>query len=163
MKACSISDASKIALKNTTRRLINLAGGLDSASAACRTSSTSLGRFQNVNDKQFVPADVIADLEADINEPLVTRALALLAGYELTPVSQAPEKCPTDPTQMVARIAHELGDLAAIVEDMDADGRRDIHELQAVADALSEIGRAAERGKDEIQRLILAARERRAA
>ena len=162
MTICRVSDADKAALKAATRRLLDAAGGLVSASMACRASKTSLGRFGSINDEQFIPADVIADLEADIGEPVVTRELARLAGHKLVP-AQSSDPAPIDPARVAARIVCELGEFAAAVEAMDADRRRTPHELEACFAALDDVVQAALRGRDSLQFQIIAARKGRPA
>lgn len=157
MTICRISDADKAALKAAARRMIKVAGGLESASTACRASKTSLGRFGSIHDEQFIPADVIADLEADVGEPIVSRELARLAGYELTP-ARLIVSAAADPASMVINIARAAGELAAAVQDMDADGRREVRELKAVVDALSSLVRTGNHSLDGVQRMILAAK-----
>lgn len=163
MTICRVSDADKAALKAATRRLLDAAGGLVSASMACRAGKTSLGRFGSVNDEQFMPADVIADLEADIGEPVVTRELARLAGYKLVPIRADQSSPPDDPALMATRIVRELGEYAAAVEAMDADGRRDVHELEACRDAMDDVVHEGRKTRDALQRQIIAAKQGRAA
>lgn len=58
------------------RRLIAACDGLEDAAAACRASVSSLSRYQIAGSGQFMPADVIADLEAYCGQPLYSAALA---------------------------------------------------------------------------------------
>lgn len=46
------------------RSLIAECGGLEEASSACRVSVPSLSNYQNPRGDAFMPADVLADLEA---------------------------------------------------------------------------------------------------
>jgi len=57
------------------RILISTCGTLEEAAEACRVESTSLSDYQSVHGKHFMPADVIADLEAYCGEKIYSRAL----------------------------------------------------------------------------------------
>lgn len=73
-----------LAIKAATRQLVKQAGGLDNAAAVTRPGRSALSDYGNPNhDDVFMPADVIADLETEISEPLLTAALARLQGCEL--------------------------------------------------------------------------------
>lgn len=79
-------------LKHAVRQLVAAAGGGERAAQASRPSQQQISNYGNVNmAESFAPIDVIADLEAVTQgtpgAPQVTRALALLAGYALVPVS----------------------------------------------------------------------------
>lgn len=64
------------------RTLIKACGGLDEAAAACRLGKSQLANFQDAeraqdeSRAQFMPTDVLADLEAYCGKPLYSRALA---------------------------------------------------------------------------------------
>ena len=62
--------------KRHAKALIEACGGLDEAAAACRVSKTSLSDYQNPCLTSFMPADVMADLEAYCGEPIYSRAIA---------------------------------------------------------------------------------------
>jgi hypothetical protein len=57
------------------RQLIAACGGLEEACRACRVSDTQLSRFQTPDAGAFMPADVMAHLEAYCGEPVYSRAL----------------------------------------------------------------------------------------
>jgi hypothetical protein len=57
------------------RQLIHACGDLQEAAKACRASDTSLSRFQTPGSGHFMPADVMADLEAYCGQPVYSRAL----------------------------------------------------------------------------------------
>lgn len=78
-----------LGLKAAFRRLVVLAGGGNEAAAQTRVGQQALDRYGSVNpehEERFAPVDVIADLEAACGEPLITRKLAELAGYVLSPL-----------------------------------------------------------------------------
>jgi len=78
-------------LKAATRRLIERAGGPKHCTAVTRGRLES--HFSEYGAAQagdrFIAADQIADLEADVGEPILTRALADLHDCDLVPRSQA--------------------------------------------------------------------------
>lgn len=58
------------------RRLIERCGGLRQAATLCRLNFSRLSDFQNPNvEGGFMPADVIADLEAYCGQPVYSQAL----------------------------------------------------------------------------------------
>jgi hypothetical protein len=58
------------------RELIRLCGGLDEATGACRLGRSRLAEFRDPASGAFMPADVLADLEAYNGDPVYSRALA---------------------------------------------------------------------------------------
>jgi len=58
------------------RLLIEAAGGNENAAANCRLATTQLQRFKDENSGQFMPADVIADLEDACSRRIYSAALA---------------------------------------------------------------------------------------
>jgi len=62
------------------RELIDACGGLDEAVGACRLQKSRLSECQNPDrppdQPAYLPADVIADLEAYCGKPLYSRVLA---------------------------------------------------------------------------------------
>ncbi len=70
-----------LGLKNATRELTRSAGGQKVAAFASRVSQQAISDYGNINALSvFMPLDVIADLEKSVGEPIVTKALAELAG-----------------------------------------------------------------------------------
>lgn len=57
------------------RELIKACGGLVAAAGACRLSRSQLSSITDPATTSFMPADVMADLEAYCGEPLYSRAL----------------------------------------------------------------------------------------
>ncbi len=76
------------ALKAATRQLINHAGGPVAAASVTRGGHQNIGRYgsaQPDDGERFMPADVIADLESECGQPVLSRALAKLSGHLLVP------------------------------------------------------------------------------
>lgn len=79
-----------LTLKAATRRLIRECGGTDATAQITRVSRASLGNYQNNGLLDtFMPIDVVADLETDIGQAVVTRTLAECNSGYFTPVRRA--------------------------------------------------------------------------
>lgn len=76
-------------LKAAVRDLIAAAGGNVRAARVSRADNARLSRYGSVSESTHAPIDVIADLEQEVGEPIVTRILADLAGYDLVPKAAA--------------------------------------------------------------------------
>lgn len=77
------------ALKAATRQLVNAAGGATAAAAVTRGDHQNISRYGSAhadNFDRFMPIDVIADLESECEQPVLTRELARLSGHLLVPV-----------------------------------------------------------------------------
>lgn len=57
------------------RQLLEQCGTLSEAAAACRVSVPQLSDYQSPHGESFMPADVMADLEAYCGRPIYSRAL----------------------------------------------------------------------------------------
>lgn len=57
------------------RQIIEACGGLIEAASACRVGKSQLADYQSPHGDGFMPADVIADLEAYCASPIYSRAL----------------------------------------------------------------------------------------
>jgi hypothetical protein len=76
-----------LAMKDTFHRLVEGLGGPHRAAAFTRVSAQMLSNYGNPNDDSFAPIDVVADLESEAAEPIVTR---LLAGFVNSDVVMRP-------------------------------------------------------------------------
>lgn len=88
----AVSRGEVLRLIAATREATRKCGGQDAAAAMTRVDRTTLGRYGQSTEQTAslnAPVDVIADLERECEEPVVTRVLADLAGYVLVP-KQAP-------------------------------------------------------------------------
>jgi len=103
-----------LTLKAAVRRLITRSGGLESAASVTRASFQSLSRYGKADDPNFIPVDVIADLEADAGAPIVTRELATLAGYVLLPMAPAGTGDPAWTERIVATAKESSEALSAL-------------------------------------------------
>lgn len=149
------------ALRAHTRRLVIAAGGVDAAALITRAGKSSLSLYgaEGNGDKPnpYIPADVVADLEKDVGEPMVTRELARIAGFELVPLAARCSEGNGDPAHMVLRINREMGEFSAAVEDMDADGRRTPAELERCIRELDDVLARGRACRDRLEAMRLAA------
>lgn len=80
------------AIRAGTRRLITLVGGPVAAAAVTRGDHQNISRYGSAhpdNAERFMPLDVAADLEAECEQPVLTKLLARLAGYMLVALPRA--------------------------------------------------------------------------
>ncbi|WP_020178064.1 phage regulatory CII family protein [Methylopila sp. M107] len=132
------------ALKAATKRLITLVGGLEAAARITRVGHQQLSRYQSrEHADQFMPIDIVADLEAEAGEAVVTKVLADLANCNVT----SRDEGETEPLgRHLARIAKENADLVAALAIAMSDGKLDDTEratlraeLHAAMDALNRL------------------------
>ena len=76
-------------LKGAARDLIGAAGGPRRCQGITRGTESLLSRYGARQEEVFAPIDVIADLEKDAGEPIVTKLLAELSGHLLVPMPTA--------------------------------------------------------------------------
>jgi len=108
-------------LKAAARALVKKAGGQESAAMVTRASHQTLSRYGLPDDATFMPVDVVADLEADVGAPVITRVLADLAGCLLI---AKPAGDGTDPVWIarLSRLAKESGEAIAAIGHALEDG-----------------------------------------
>lgn len=115
------------------RRLIAACGGLDESAGVCRVQKSQLSDYQSPHVEAFMPADVIADLEAYAGEPLYSRAL----------VGELPDAPARSLTDEVCDVVESAADLQRLVRRAMADGQLTPAErvalLRAHADTLEEL------------------------
>lgn len=117
-------------LKGAARDLIGAAGGPRRCQGITRGTESLLSRYGARQEEVFAPIDVIADLEKDAGEPIVTKLLAEISGHLLVPI----------PTSQSA--ANWFGHLSGVLtggsqvevalSDALADGRIDVAEAKAL-------------------------------
>ncbi len=130
MKARTLPNDVYLTIKAATRNLAKLCGGVEAAATETRIEKTGVGDYGNINKMgSFAPVDVIADLEMAAGEPVVTRALAKIAGYALVPTADAEgvrgvvcEIAAHQPVLLAAEIAVLLGKLQEDSLQAAADG-----------------------------------------
>lgn len=122
-------------IKAATRALVDKAGGQTYAADQTRVPQSKLSEYGSVHKPdRFMPADVVADLEAAVGEPVVTRELAEQQGYVLVRASAA-----ASPMSMLARVAaigRSHGTLIEVLSHALDDGKIEAHEADAIRAAL---------------------------
>lgn len=124
------------ALKAATRDLVEAAGGGKRVAGKTRTSEVRISDAASIKVMdRFAAIDVIADLEADTETPIVTRCLADLAGFNLVAREIA-----RDPDMLghLARIARETGEVIAGLSASLADGHHSDQEKAALRKEIRE-------------------------
>jgi len=110
-------------IKRATRALVDAVGGGLRGAGLCRVRQQDLSDYGNRDQPQrFMPADVIADLEAVAGYPFVTQALAREAGFELVKLPEADLGAGADWPVLLSRFAKEGGEVMAQIAIHAADG-----------------------------------------
>lgn len=168
-----MTDAIGKRLKLATQRLIERVGGLAEADKNSRPDFRRFSDYQSFSKPdRFIPADAIADLERAVGDPVVTRELAELAGFDLVRRG-AMQRGVIDPAQCLRRLTAELGDVARCEDNALAhvrasanDAREEVAELLNLIDTARSMIDAVERGVKrgtELPRPPLTLREARSA
>lgn len=127
----------KARAKAVTRDLIKMAGGVERAAQNCRVCKSAIGNYSNVERMEdFMPADVIIDLEHDVGSPVLTRELALIAGYVLMPIIKVPASCGFG--VHLAKVLSETGDVISSASKAFEDGKLTIREKRELGKQISE-------------------------
>jgi hypothetical protein len=143
------------ALKAATRQLVSAAGGGNEAAKATRVGQQVLSGYGSLAPEhrdRFAPLDVVADLEAECGQPIVTRKLAALNNCLLVQLPTGPGHGAV--TERSGRSAHEFGEvMAGVFGALANDGRitpdeagpilNDIRELMLELAGLAEAVKAA--------------------
>lgn len=130
-----------LAIKAATRMLIKFNGGLEAAATATRVQRASLQRYGSVdNMEQFIPLDVVADLEAESGQPVMTKALARGAGFFLVPMPPASGdakwvKHLGDLGKEAGEVISKLAQALTVGGDISAEEVKDLDLLREVAEA----------------------------
>ena len=130
-----------------TKRLVEAVGGGKEAASLTRVNETSISNYLNLHHEQFMPADVIADLECVAGEPLLSGLIAELSGGHIT----GPEE--TDPIRMFAALNGKLGELCGKACEYADDNHYDNYELDDLIKGAETLMIAAGRVHDNISRM----------
>jgi hypothetical protein len=114
------------ALKTATRALVARLGGLEAAASVCRLQVSRLAECQSLNHPgALLPIDVVVQLEAVAEEPVVSRVLLGALGLG---VAVPGEAVGASIGQAVAAMTRGAGDAAAEFMEARADGVVDVAE-----------------------------------
>lgn len=138
-----LPQADYLRLKAAFRELTRRAGGQEAAAQVTRLRGhQTIGRYGRIQDAEHAPIDVVADLEAEIGEAPVTRALAALAGLIVIP--RPPVDADEEWTRHLGAIAREAGEtISRIGEALADDGKVSAAEIRKL-DLRDEVGRLLE-------------------
>lgn len=128
-------------LKTATRALIKVIGTETDAAGVTRVAQQHLSRYVSTspdNAEFFAPIDIIADLEAECGQPVVTRKLAELGGHELVPLPEL-MRDGSGLDQVSAAAVKEAGEFLAALGTALADGKLGETELASVSAAGREV------------------------
>ena len=90
MNTRQIPQRDALALKQASGELVKLAGGVSAAAQLTQASQSRVSEaISEWHDNRWLSLVQVADLEAATGQPVLARALALLAGFDLAP-RQAP-------------------------------------------------------------------------
>lgn len=131
------------------RQLIRAAGGLEAAAEISGKGKSQIARYQSPHDEASITLEVIEALESvtsgSVGHPIITRYLAMRAGYVLVQLPQKPANG-TDLLSLVSQQAKESGDITSGIINALADkqwtntelvtAQREVQELIEVAVAM---------------------------
>lgn len=83
-------DQRALLLKRGTRLLAKACGGQEAAGDICGRSGETVRRWGDPNVPETIPVYMIALLEAECGQPLLTRMLAEMSGHALKPLKGEP-------------------------------------------------------------------------
>lgn len=131
------------------RMLIAACGGLEEAAGVCRIGRSQLSDCQSPHGAGFLPADVIADLEAHCGEPVVSRALARAVIAEAPEAGEALVDAACEAAEAVAALQREVR--RALSDGALTPGERTAltREFHAAMRGLGDVGAALERGESD--------------
>ena len=136
-------------LKQATLRLVKKVGGVEAAEGVLGYSKTSISNAYSLNHDCTMPMPHVLTLEQYVGVPVVTRELARMQGFDLTPSDgQMPRE--TDLNGLLLRIYRETGEATTALQDRNHfDSTAEFHLAKREA---VDVLRAAERLVDEVRR-----------
>lgn len=127
-------------LKAASRALVATVGGAVAAAAVTRGDHQSVSRYGSAhpdNADRFMPIDVVADLESECEQPVLTRVLAEMSGFLLVPVPRAVGSG-TALGRVVAAALKETSQVFVRMADALGDGRLSADEAREIAAEVNE-------------------------
>ncbi|WP_108661059.1 phage regulatory CII family protein [Acuticoccus kandeliae] len=125
--ARELPEADYLKLKAASRDLVRAVGGVTKAAQVTRLDAGRISRAASNNDSSFLPLDVVADLEAHAEDPIVTRVLAGMSGFTVVPDEVTPSR--SSPLQLLTAVVKEGADVVATLTEAYADGELDLDEI----------------------------------
>ncbi|KZL02291.1 MULTISPECIES: hypothetical protein [unclassified Pseudovibrio] len=111
------------------KELVKMTGGVDATSMVTRVSPSQLSRYGNPQNLEGMPIDVLADLEHEAGEPLLTRVLARMSGFALVKLPR--EASEPDWVGNMGQLSKEFADVVSRVgECLRDDGKVSASEVK---------------------------------
>lgn len=121
------------ALKAAFRMLVDEVGGPVAAARITRVSATQLANYGDGNqDAVFAPIDVVADLEAELGEPIVTAKLADLSQRDVVPRSPAASVEAEHLARHLGDVSKAMAETVSTVGVAVSDGRVTAEEMRQI-------------------------------
>lgn len=140
MQARQLPNRDYLALKSATRALIKACGGVTRAALVTRVAESQLSRASSDHETQFLPIDVVADLEEECGQAIVTGALAALQHLSVT--SRPRSVRVSDHVRCIGEVSREFAEFVQVQSNAAADGVVDRKESAAALDAIEHVMRA---------------------
>lgn len=126
------------ALKAATRDLVAACGGSTRAAEITRLDQGSISRSGNLHERQYLPIDVVADLEAECGDPIVSRFLVGLCNHDAVPRG-GPSPRPADHIRALGELSREVADVMQAQSVAAADGVIDAQESEEILKELDDV------------------------
>ena len=124
-----------LAIKAATRDLVAVCGGPKRCEGITRGTSSRFSEYGAPQIDACIRADQIADLEAECGQPIVTRVLADMAGFDLMPRHAADK--PETMHRMLADLIAVAGSMESDMAAALADGRITVSEAKRISEEAS--------------------------
>ncbi len=124
------STADYAQLKSATKRAIELAGGPVALAKETRLDQATLSRAGNIEHSNFLPIDAAVDADRLAGEPVILRALARIAGFDLVPIKARHESA--NLVHDAGTMARESGELVSSAIEATADGTLTAREAREI-------------------------------
>lgn len=110
--------------------------GISVFATKTRVKHAELSKYGSQGEERCIPVDVLLDAEIMRGNPMVTRLLADLQGYDLVPKTRAMDGGAT--VDKVLRSVKESGDVASAYLTAMADGKMDAADRQVLCREIDE-------------------------
>lgn len=128
-------------IKSAQDQLIALCGGLDDSAQIANFGRSTVGRWKDLGDPTLMPLGAVIALEAACGQPLVTAALAEVAGRRLSdPDAEASSQAGVMTRHADAIV--QAGELMAAGAQAFADGRVTPNEAVSIDRAAAQLERS---------------------
>lgn len=136
-------------LKGAQKLLISACGGIENAASVCSYSTSTVGRWNELNAPNLMPMDVVVALEEFCGRVPVTQAMAEMNGRRVvSPEGEVAE------SQKLLTLLSDLGvahsDISKLSMAAISDGTVDINEANSLAEPVEELFQVLTRLRDVI-------------